>query len=61
LKLQKRDTATFNRFREVEVIHARWAMLGVLSLLLGEAAGSSPFPPRQVCFAMLPLFSCRCC
>lgn len=33
--------------REVEVIHARWAMLGVIALLLGDASGS-PFPPKQV-------------
>lgn len=33
--------------REAEVIHARWAMLGVISLLLSDVSGS-PFPPREV-------------
>jgi hypothetical protein len=33
--------------REAEVIHARWAMLGVMSLLLSDVSGS-PFPPKEV-------------
>lgn len=33
--------------REAEVIHARWAMLGVISLLLSDLSGS-PFPPKEV-------------
>jgi hypothetical protein len=45
-KLRKTDAKTFNRFREIEVIHARWAMLGVIALLLGDISGS-PFPPKQ--------------
>lgn len=37
----------FLLLREAEVIHARWAMLGVISLLLSDLSGS-PFPPKEV-------------
>lgn len=46
-KLRDKDAKTFNRIREAEVIHARWAMLGVISLLLSDVSGS-PFPPKEV-------------
>jgi hypothetical protein len=36
--------------REAEVVHARWAMLGVISLLLSDVSGS-PFPPKEVSWA----------
>eukprot|EP00879_Flechtneria_rotunda_P000404 GHRR01000498.1.p1 GENE.GHRR01000498.1~~GHRR01000498.1.p1 ORF type:complete len:283 (+),score=59.09 GHRR01000498.1:120-968(+) len=52
LKLRNTNISTFNRFREVEVIHARWAMLGVIALLLGDLAGS-PFPPKEVTVSSL--------
>lgn len=34
--------------REIEVIHARWAMLGVISILLGDVVDGSPFPSQPV-------------
>lgn len=33
--------------REVEVIHARWAMLGVLALIFSDLAGQPFFPPKD--------------
>ncbi|KAF8066403.1 LHCA1 [Scenedesmus sp. PABB004] len=52
LKLRARDAKTFNRFREVEVIHARWAMLGVMALLLGDAPGT-PVSPQTLSVGVL--------
>uniref|UniRef100_A0A383VI24 Chlorophyll a-b binding protein, chloroplastic n=1 Tax=Tetradesmus obliquus TaxID=3088 RepID=A0A383VI24_TETOB len=51
LKLRKSDVKTFNKFREIEVIHARWAMLGVISILLGDVVDGSPFPSQPLSFA----------
>jgi hypothetical protein len=34
--------------REIEVIHARWAMLGVISILLGDVVDGASFPPQPV-------------
>lgn len=51
-RMRDRDAKTFNRIREAEVVHARWAMLGVISLLLSDVSGS-PFPPKEASFAAL--------
>lgn len=45
--------------REAEVIHARWAMLGVISLLLSDISGS-PFPPKEVRYRLFTHLLAMC-
>lgn len=43
-KLKRSNHKAFNELREIELIHARWAMLGVLGLIFSDIAGQ-PFYP----------------
>lgn len=47
LKLRSQQPKVFNQFREIEIIHARWAMLGVLALIFSDMAGQPFYPLPQ--------------
>ncbi len=39
------NTSSLSALREVELIHGRWAMLGVLALVVSDMAGHPFYPP----------------
>ena len=42
------DPVTFERYREAELMHARWAMLGTLKCLTPELLGKVGFPIAEL-------------